>query len=120
MFGKLFGKKQADAAGSAGHEKLSGPKEILQPVGQTLVISYKLEPDWVWGLKTVTRANDDSNKHIEFRVYDGHETSAQGIAVKNFHSLDSHPELILFSGWLDKKTKDLELVDHRAAREKAV
>ncbi len=120
MFGKLFGKKQADVANLAGKEKLSSPKEILQPVGQTLVISYKLDPDWVWSLKTVTRAENETAQQVDFRVYEAHEASSSGVAVKNYHSLDDHPEVILFSGWLNKKTKNFELVDHRAVQQKAM
>jgi hypothetical protein len=120
MFGKLFGKKQADQSPGAIQEKLSGPKEILQPIGQTLVISHKLEPDWVWNLKTVTRSYTDNPNQIEFRVYEGSQVSAHGISVKDFHSLDAHPQLVLYNGWLNKKTKELDLVDNRAVREKAV
>lgn len=120
MFGKLFGKKHADEANLTIQEKLSSPKDILQPIGQSLVINHKLEPDWVWNLKTVTRSYTNDLNHVEFRVYDVHETSGRGVVVKNYNSLEDHQDLILYSGWMDKKTKYLELVDHREVREKAV
>lgn len=120
MFGKLFGKKHADQAPGANQEKLSGPKEILQPIGQTLVISHKMEPDWVWNLKTVTRSYTDNSNLIEFRVYESSEVSVHGVSVKDFHSLDAHPELVLYNGWLNKKTKEMDLMDTRSVREKAV
>jgi len=120
MFGKLFGKKQEKQPAGENQEKLSGPKDILQPVGQSLVVAHKQEPDWAWSLKTVVRSFSNTPHHVEFRVYDPQEAMAIGLAVKNFHTLDQHPDLILYSGWLDKKTKDMELVDHRAASQQAV
>jgi hypothetical protein len=120
MFGKLFGKNRADQTPGEKQEKLSGPKDVLQPVGQSLVVSHRMEPDWVWDLKNVTRSFSDNPNKIEFRVYEQREASMRGVTVKNFHSLDDHPELILYSGSLNKKTRDLDLVDHKEAHEKAV
>lgn len=120
MFSKLFGRKRENQPQGAIQEKLSSPKDILQPVGQSLVINYKKDPDWVWSLKSVTRTYSDDPNHIEFRVYDVGETARSGLQVKNYNSLEERPELILYSGWLDKKTKHLELDDHRKVLEKAV
>lgn len=120
MFGKLFGKKQAGASAEERREKLSRPMDILQPVGQSLVITYKLNPDWVWSLKTVTRSYTDAPHRVEFRAYDPQEVSTIGLAVKNFYTLDQHHDMILYSGWVDKKTKEMELIDHRTDSKKTI
>ena len=120
MFSKLFGKKQEGQTKFAKQEKLPGPKDIPQPIGQSLVINHKKEPDWVWNLKAVTRSYSDDPNLMEFRVYDSGEVSSHGVVVKNFNSFEAHPELVLYSGMLNKKTKFLDMEDHRAALEKAV
>jgi hypothetical protein len=120
MFSKLFGRKHADQPKGEIQEKLHSPKDIPQPIGQTLVINHKKDPDWVWGLKAVTRSFSDDPNLLEFRVYDVHETSSHGVVVKNYNSLEAHPDLVLYSGWLNKKTKFLDLEEHREALGKAV
>jgi hypothetical protein len=43
------------------------------------------------------------------RVFSANDASMKKISVKNYHSLDEHPELILFHGWFNKKTQDVEI-----------
>ncbi|BEQ14442.1 hypothetical protein [Desulfoferula mesophila] len=113
MFGKLFkredpGKQQA--AQSAGAEvKSEKPREIHAAVGRELVVTYKEDPDWVWKLKQVQRPSEQGKDIRDFRVYDASVAAGRGVAVRNFESLDAHPELVLYHGWLNKKNNDVQL-----------
>lgn len=102
-----------DKDGADGKTKLPRPKEIPQPVGQSLVVNHKQDPDWVWSLMAVTRPSPESPERNEFRVYAPQEAVQKGVQVKNWNSLDDHQELIQYFGWLDKQTRQMEL--HRGA-----
>jgi hypothetical protein len=97
----------------AGQPRLPRPREIPQAVGQTLVVNHKQDPDWVWALMAVTRPSADSPDRSEFRVYSAQEAVHQGVTVRDWNSLDDHPELIQYFGWLDQRTREMEL--HRGA-----
>jgi hypothetical protein len=126
MFGNLFKKKVPDQAGQsqapqsqAPTEKLPKPKDILSPIGQRLVTEFNQDPDWVWYLKSVTKpAAEGENRH-DFRVFDPREIARQKVVVKNYHHLDSHPELILYHGWVNTKRNEVEIHDTRAEIKKA-
>ena len=109
MLGKLF-KKGAGGPEASAAAKLPKPKDIPQPLGQTLVLQRKLDPDWVWQLKCVVKPLSQAPKRWEFRIYDDVKAREQGVAVKDFTSLDQHTKLILFYGWLDEKSKEMELL----------
>jgi hypothetical protein len=36
-------------------------------------------------------------------VFDESQVAAKGVRIKDYMSLDEHPEPILFNGWYDKK-----------------
>lgn len=90
-------------------KKLPGPKEIPYPVGRYLVVDRGLDPDWVWGLKGVVLPREGEKNVFQVRVFSANDVSMKDINVKNYHSLDEHPEVILFQGWFDKKTLDVEI-----------
>ena len=86
-------------------EKLPSPKDIPETVGRHLVVKMHKDPDWVWSLKGVLKRHQpDAKTTFDFRVFDERDAASKRISVKNYKSLDDHPELILFDGWYDKKT----------------
>ncbi len=104
----LFSRKNQD-----GEVKLPKPKDILQPIGQSLVVDHHQDPDWVWHLKTVTRPVPGGTRE-EFRVFSAGMAAEQGVSIRDYTSLDGHPGLILYHGWLDKKARELEMFDSKA------
>lgn len=107
MFKKLFrsgqDKPQDQSAPAEGASKLSKPKDIFDAVGRDLVIKHQQDPDWVWKLKQVNKPSEQG-KHIrDFRVYDPVAVGRQGVKMRDYHSLDDHPELIVCYGWLNLK-----------------
>ncbi len=84
--------------------KLPKPKELPSGVGRHLVVDLKHDPDWVWTLKSVSIPREDPRGVYDIRVFDEQKALDKGVAVKNYRSLDGHPELILFDGSYDKNT----------------
>jgi hypothetical protein len=85
-----------------GEVKLSGPVGIPELAGRYMVVQEKKNPDWVWGLKGVVRPGG-KNKTFYCRVFDESQVTQAGLKVKDWTSLDGHPELILWEGYFDKE-----------------
>lgn len=91
--------------------KLPKPGEMLAEIGRDLVTVYQLEPDNVWGLKCVLRPVDAKKKVFLFRVFSDKKTYAAGVKVLNYDSLDSHPELVLYSGQVNRVSREVRFGD---------
>jgi len=85
-----------------GEIKLPGPKGIPDTVGRYMVVELKKDPNWVWKLKGVVRPA--GKKAFYCRVFEEAQVAKAGVKVKDWTSLDGHPELILWEGYFDKKT----------------
>ena len=86
-----------------GEVRLPGPKSILTAVGTHMVVREKKNPEWVWKLKGVFRPAE-KEKVFHWRVFDEARTEQAGVKVKDWNSLDGHPDLIVWEGYFDKKT----------------
>lgn len=95
--------------------KLPKPKDIPEPVGRYLVVELGKNPDWVWRLKSVTRPRPEGKDRFDVRVFDEVKTAAKNLAVRDYTSLDGHPELILYEGWFDKKSMDVHIGEKKTA-----
>lgn len=84
-------------------EKLPSPKEIPELVARYLVVEEKKDPDWVWKLKGVVRPAG-KKKAFYCRVFDEAQVVQAGVKVKDWTSLEGHPDLILWEGYFDKET----------------
>jgi len=82
---------------------LPRPKAIPEWAGRYMVVHGKSNPDWVWKLRGVTRPAPQG-KTSYCRVFDEAQATQAGLEVKNWVSLDGHPELILWEGCFDKGT----------------
>ena len=102
MFG-LFKKKNPD-----GTDKLPGPKGIPDAVGQSLVVEFKEDPSWAWSLKAVMKPQDAKDL-FHIRVFSDSVANKAKASVKDYTSLDSHPEVILYEGVYDHKNKKVKL-----------
>ena len=96
-------------------EKLPGPKGIPDLVGRHLVTELKQNPDWVWKLKGVVRPRPESKDAFDVRVFDEAQVAAKKVKVKDYNSLNEHPDLILYQGWFDKKTMKVQIEEKKAA-----
>lgn len=115
---KFWQKKTANAEGGRA-QKLPKPKELPAGVGRYLVVDLKLDPDRVWALKSVASPREDNRHVFDIRVFDEAEAAARDVWVKNYTTLDDHPELIQFEGWYDKQSWKMEIRDLRSIRDAA-
>lgn len=82
---------------------MPGPKDLPQLVGAHLVVQERKDPDWVWKLKGVIRPTE-KKKAFYCRVFSEAETIRAGIKVKDWTSLDTHQDLIIWEGYCDRET----------------
>ena len=107
---KFWNKKSAGEEGLKPKvEKLPKPKDLPQPVGQYLIVQLKQDPDWVWELKAAVRQRPESKSAYSVRVFDKDQATLRRVEVKDYTSLDGHPDLILYEGWFDKLTNKVQL-----------
>ena len=110
----MFWKKKA-ATSEPKVEKLKGPKGIPDIVGGRLVVEFNQSPDWVWKLKAVVRKRQESKSAFDVRVFDDLEAATKKVKVQDYTSLDEHPELILFEGWFDNESRQVQLEEKKTA-----
>lgn len=106
MSWKFWQKGESSTEGGA----LPKPKDLPEKVGRYLVVDQKMEPDWVWSLKAVLRPRAGSRDIQDLRIFSPDKADAGNVAVRNFNTLDAHPHLILFEGWINTRTNQLELI----------
>jgi hypothetical protein len=99
-------------SGLAEGQGLPKPKDLPEAVGRYLVVDMKLDPDYVWTLKAALRPQEDNRDMRDFRIFNPGKVDAAGVTVRNYLSLDEHPELILYAGSLNKKTNKVKLTTH--------
>lgn len=89
---------------------LPRPKDLPETVGRYLVVDLKMDPDWVWDLKAVSRRQEENRDIKDIRIFSPAKTGAAGVTVRNYLSLDDHPDFILYEGWVNTKTSQMKLI----------
>lgn len=108
---------EKEEEGTPKKAKLPGPRELPDAVGRKLVVEMELDPDWAWSLRALTRRRDGDKYVRDIRIFDPDKSFAAGLSVKNFDSLDDHPDHILFTGWYNSDTGEVQLT--RSSSDKA-
>lgn len=113
----MFWKKRpaTEKPSKLGEVKLPGPKDIPELVGSYLVTQLKQRPGWVWTLKGVVRQRSNGQDRFDFRIFDEAQAWKTNVTIKNYTSLDTHPEFVLYQGWFDKASKEVHLEEKKAA-----
>lgn len=94
-------------------EKLPKPRPVPGPVEKRLVTEYKMDAGIVLLLKAVVRRRPQAEEAFDYRVYDEADAEANGVKIQSYTSLDGHPELILYDGWFDERTKHVEMTERK-------
>ncbi len=89
-----------------GEVRLPGPKTIHHLPGRHMVTEEKKDPDWVWNLKQVVRPIGEK-KAFYCRIFSEGQAAQAGVKVRNWTTLDEHPDLILWEGYYDEKTNNV-------------
>ena len=92
-----------------------GPKDIPGWVYMHLVTKLEVPVEKLTGLRSVQKTGFWEGKTVTFiRIYDPH-ASEEAWQVKDFTSLDEHPDLILYEGYWEKGS-DHVFLECRTAR----
>ncbi len=97
----------------SGPATLSKPKELSSDLGKYLVVNLGYDPDWVWQLKVVMNLPKEGSS--DFRIFDPTMAAMQGVTVKDYTSLDEQKNLVLFDGWYQKDSRELQVNDYYQA-----
>jgi hypothetical protein len=99
-----------------GKSRLPRPRDLPEGVGRYLVVDRGMDPDQVWNLKAVTRPSEGSTSRHDIRIYNPVAADHSGITIRNYDSLDMYQEMILFEGWYDKKSNQVEITIKKMER----
>ena len=91
--------------------ELPPPKEIPRSVRECLVSQKKMDTDLPQVLKAVVRKSPKGEKRFDVRVFDPAQEQVKKVTIRDYTSLDEHPALILYEGWFDEQSKQVELVE---------
>ncbi len=93
--------------------RLLGPKEIPGVVQNFLVTEEKMDAGIVKLLKAVVDGSAPGGKGNNIRIFDESEALAKKVQVKNYTSLDEHPDLIIYEGLFDEAEKEVKLEEKK-------
>ena len=96
----MFGKRKQTKEGEIG---LPEPKGLPTGVASYMVVKMEKDPMWVLDLKVVLRPAGKKNAFY-CRVFDATQTAGAKVNVKDWTSLDEHPDLIVLECYFDKDT----------------
>ncbi len=80
--------------------------KVPKVVAEYLIKDRAMDSDWVGHLQAVTRGTDKSG---EIRIFDKDIAGARKVNVKDYTSLDTQKDLILYQGTFDEGAKKVEL-----------
>ena len=92
-----------------------GPHDIPSWAHAHLVTTLKVLPENLTGLRAVEKIGFWDGKWVHFiRIYDP-RTSDEALQIRDFTSLDQHPELVLYEGYREKESDQVFLQRGKAA-----
>jgi len=95
-----------------------GPVKIDRLLSEIIGDEWRKIPSitdhWV-AYRAVTRRHKDSDLVCDVRVFDEWSAKDRRVKVTDYESLDAHPDLVIFEGWLDRKAKKGDIKPRKAA-----
>jgi hypothetical protein len=86
----------------------TSPKDIPHWAYRYLVVCLKAEPERLSRLKCVEEFDYLEKRPVHLiRIFDPGE--AQGVEIRDFASLDRHPELMLYEGHRDMESEEVAI-----------
>ncbi len=111
----MFWSKRSEKE-EAKEERLRGPQAIPELVQEHLVAETKMDPVLARVLKDVVLKSATQDNGWKIRIFDDSEALAKKVQVKNYTSLDEHPELVIYDGWFDERSKQVKLEEKNRAK----
>ncbi|MFC1863205.1 hypothetical protein ACFL1Z_04545 [Thermodesulfobacteriota bacterium] len=89
-------------------------EQLSQAIEQYLIQKHKMDAEVINALNIVMMKSPQRKKVLDFRVFDTEEAEAIKVTIKDYVSLNTHPELILYDGWIDEDSNHVEMTEKRA------
>lgn len=105
----MFGKKSSTKEVSS----LPGPSAVSTSVQKYLETEKKVDPETAALLKSVIKRSTDGHGPISIRIFDEADVLARKLKVKDYSTLDEHPELVLFEGTVDEASKTVKMEEKK-------
>ncbi len=105
----MFGIKKTNKA----EVKMPGPSAIPETVQKYLASDKKVDATLASLLRSVILRGSDGPSAYKIRIYDESDAIARKVDIKNYSSLDEHPDVILFEGSVNEVAKQVNLDEHR-------
>lgn len=102
-----FWKKKDDAPKTS---KRLRPRELPQDVGRHIIVNMNEDPDWVWGLRCVMKPVAGQETDFDIRIFNPAEAGSVAGGIKDYDTLDAHPDVVMFNGRYSKGTGKVQLV----------
>ena len=97
----------------AEEEKLPKPGLLPGLVSNYLIKGNKVDANLALILKGVWRKSTSQEGAFDIRIYDESELLAKKVQIDNYTSLDGKPDLILYEGWFNGTSKQVELQEKK-------
>lgn len=93
--------------------KFSKPEELSSVIHNYLVAEKKIDANIASFLKMVKIRDEKEEDLYYIRIFDNSEALAKEIQVQNYKTFDEHPDLIIYEGTLNQKTKKVTLEEKK-------
>jgi hypothetical protein len=103
----MFGHKKS------AEEKLPKPGDIPGLVQKHLLAQGKIDPELVPLLMAVVCPAGSEGATKNIRIFDASEALAKKVVVKDYVSLDEHPDLMIYEGSFDEASKQVNLQEKK-------
>jgi hypothetical protein len=108
---KMFWKRNA---AKKGRSPVKIDRLLSEIIGEEWSKVPSISDHWV-EYKAVTRMHQDNGSVCDVRVFDEWSVKDRRVTVTGYESLDAHPDLIIFEGWLDRKARKGDIKLRKAA-----
>ena len=107
----MFGNKKNDKSVAVKEkvEKLPAPRQIPEPVQKYLISVHKLDPSLAQIFKAVIHRKPEHEKEFDIRIFDESACLAKKVIVKDYTSLETHPDLVLYEGTYSEASKQVDM-----------
>jgi hypothetical protein len=108
---KMFWKKNV---ARTGERPIKIDRLLSEIIGDEWNKAPSVSDHWV-AYKAVERPHKDNGSVCDVRIFDEWSAKERKVNVSNYESLDTHPDLVIFEGWFDRKARKGDIKLRKAA-----
>ncbi len=89
--------------------KLSGPRDLPEPVKKYLAADPNIDPGIIPFLKVAMKNGEKGDRVFDVRVFDPADAEAKGVKIQDYSTFNANPDLIIGEGYFDEAAKKADL-----------